>query len=146
MSNQTTINRAQVSHASVTVNVDGEDFYGVSNIDYDSELATNPVHGTGHNQVGVTFGELKHNGSLEVLKETGARILAKLGTGYMKRLITITVVYRETAMSALHTDVLSAYIKKHSTKSQTGSDPVKDTFELHVNDIIRDGIRAVETE
>jgi hypothetical protein len=146
VSSQPVINGQQYGHASVSVDIDGEVFFGVSSINYGSELETNPVHGTGHQQVGTVFGTLKHSGDMEMPKLHGARLRSKLGPGYMKKLCTITVTYREVAMSELHTDVISAYVKNDSTSSSAGGDPVKDKFELHPTNILRDGLSPVETE
>lgn len=143
MSNQPTINGVHHTHCSVTVNVDGRDYYGVTALNYGSERETNAVHGTGPNQVGVALGPLKHTGDFEMLKKDGTRLRRALGNGYMERLLTITATFRETAMSELHTTVLSAFIKKDETKSSQGADPIKESFELHVNQIVRDGVIAV---
>lgn len=146
MSRQTTINRQLFSHASVTVNVNGRDWFGVANLNFASERETAPAHGTGPNQVGVVFGPVKHSGDFEMYTEDAANFRDSLGDGYSEVPLTITASWRETAISRLHTAKISAFIKKDETKSQQGSEPAKNTFELHVNDIVRDGKRLVASE
>lgn len=146
MSSQPVINGKLFAHASITVNVDGEDFFGVSSINYDSELEMTGVMGTGKQQVGVAVGGLKNSGDFEMPKSHAQRLRARLGPGYMEKLLSITVTFRETALSDLITDKVSAYIKKDGTSSSAGSDPVKDKFELHVNSILRNGLSPVAEE
>lgn len=146
MSNQATINGKVFAHASITVAVGASKYFGVTSIDYESELETNPVHGTGANQVGAATGALKHTGNLEMLLQHAAKLRRALGQGYMEVPLVITVTYRETAISELHTDLLDCFIKKDGTSSQQGADPVKVKYELHVNQITRDGLVAVASE
>lgn len=146
MSRGPVINGAHFSHASVTINVNGRDYFGVSAINYGSERETSPVHGTGPEQVGVVFGVVKHSSDMELYKKDAARLRRALGNGYSETLLTITVTYRETAISELHTDVISCYLKKEDLKSQQGSDPTKETFEFHTNSITRDGLSIAASE
>lgn len=146
MSNQPTINRQEFTHVSLTVDVNGRKYFGVTDLSFGSERETNAVHGTGPNQIGVALGPLKHTGSMEMVKTHATRLRQAIGDGYMSKPIVITATWRETAMSELHTAVIDAFIKKDDTKSSQGADPVKETFELHVNQITRDGIKAVEEE
>jgi uncharacterized protein with beta-barrel porin domain len=146
MSAQPTINRQEFTHVSLTVNVDGKDYFGVTDLSYGTERDTNPVHGTGANQVGVALGPVKHSASIEMVKTHANRLRRALGNGYMSKILTITGTWRETSMSELSTVVISAYVKKDDTKSTQGADPTKETLELHVNQIERDGIKAVEEE
>mgnify|MGYP000844666252 CR=1 FL=1 len=146
MSAQPVVNGKVFSHASITVNVDGDDFFGVSSINYGSELDTSPVHGTGKQQVGVVQGQLKHTGDFEMPTLHGQRLRDKLGPGFMERLITVVVTYRETSISELLTDTVSAYVKKIDKGSQSGADPVKDKFELHVNSVLYNGLSPVAEE
>ena len=74
------------------------------------------------------------------------RLRDKLGPGFMERLITVVVTYRETSISELLTDTVSAYIKKIDKGSQSGADPVKDKFELHVNSVLYNGLSPVAEE
>jgi hypothetical protein len=146
MSAQPTINGVKFTHCSLTVNVNGREYFGVNDLNYDSERETNGVFGTGPNQIGVALGPLKHSGSMEMVADYANRLRAAIGQGYMGVEITITATFRETAISTLHTVVLSAFIKKDSTKSSQGADPVKTTFDLHVNQVTRDGFVAVPEE
>lgn len=146
MSRQPVVNGAHFSHASVTSNINGRDYFGCSALNYGSERETSPVHGTGPEQVGVVFGVVKHSCDGEFYKKDAARIRRALGNGYSEVPITITVTYRETAISELHTDVISCYLKKEDLKSQQGSDPTKETLEFHVNSITRDGLSIAASE
>lgn len=146
MSAQPTINGQHYTHVSVTCNIEGRDYYGVSDLSYGTERDTVAVFGTGPNQVGVALGPVKHSGSMEMVKLYADRLRAAIGDGYMSKPLTITVTFRESQMSVLSTTVLNVYIKKDDTKSTQGSDPTKETIEFHVNDITRNGLRAAEQE
>ncbi len=146
MSAQPTINRQEFTHVSLTVNVGGQNFFGVTDLSFGSERETGPVHGTGPNQIGVALGPLKHSGSMEMVKTYANRLRRALGTGYMSKPLTITATWRESAMAEISTVVITAFIKKDDTKSTQGADPTKETLELHVSQIVRDGVLAVEEE
>lgn len=146
MSAQPTINRQEYTHVSLTVNVNGQNYFGVTDLSFGSERDTNAVFGTGPNQVGVALGPVKHSASLEMVKTYAARLRRGIGDGYMSKPINITATWRENSMSEIHTAEISAFIKKDDTKSSQGADPTKETFELHVNQIVRDGLKVVEEE
>lgn len=146
MSAQPTINGRQYTHVSLTVNINGRDYFGVSDVSYGTEREMAGVFGTGPNQVGVAAGPVKHTGSLEMYKLFAVRLRNALGNGYMEVPMIITASWRETSISELHTDVVDGFIKKDDTKSTQGADPTKETFEMHVNQITRDGLLAVMEE
>lgn len=146
MSRQPTINGAMHSHASCTVNANGTNYFGVSALNFGSERETSPAFGTGPNQVGTVFGAVKHTGDFEMYTEPAQLFRDSLGDGYSEVPLTITATWRETAIARLHKVEIYGYIKKDETKSQQGSEPGKDMFELHVTDIIRDGKRLVASE
>lgn len=146
MSRKPAINGALHSHASVTVNCNGRDYYGCKSINYGSERAISPVHGTGPEQCGVVFGPVTHNGDIELYKSYAARLRKALGNGYSEVPLTITVTWRETAISELHTDVISAYYKKEDLKSTQGNEATTEAIEFHVNSIKRDGLSIVASE
>lgn len=143
MSRQPTINGALHSHASCTVNANGTDYFGVSALNFGSERETSGAYGTGPNQVGTVFGPVKHQGDFEMYTEAAQNFRDAMGDGYSEVPLVITATWRERAITRLHTVVIHGFIKKDETKSQQGSDPAKDMFELHVTDIFRDGKRLV---
>lgn len=146
MSSGPAINGQLFAHASITANVDGENFFGITSINYGSEREAAAAFGTSPQQVGTVLGNVSHTGDFEMFKREAQRLRAKLGSGYLGKLFTFTVTYRETAISELITDEVTCCIKKDDTSSSTGGDPVKDKFELHVSNVIRNGIKAVEEE
>ena len=141
-----TVNGAELSHGSITVNVNGRNYFGVKTLNYGSSREINPVHGTSPEQIGVVFGPVTHTGDMELYKRHAARLRRALGNGYSETLLTITLNGRETAIAELHTDVISAYLKKEDLKSQQGSDASTETLEFHVNLIKRDGLSIAATE
>lgn len=146
MSSQPAINSQLYAHASITANVDGDNFFGISSINYGSEREAAGAWGTSPQQVGTVLGNVTHTGDFEMHKREAQRLRAKLGNGYLGKVFTFTVTYRETSISELVTDVVTCCIKKDDTSSSTGGDPVKDKFELHVSQIRRNGVLCVEEE
>jgi hypothetical protein len=146
VSSQPAINGRVFGHASITANIDGETYVGIASINYGSEREIAGAFGTSPQQVGTVLGNVTHTGDFEVYKKEGQRLRARLGNGYLGKVFSFTVTYRETSESELITDEVTACIKKDDTSSSTGGDPVKDKFELHVSRVVRNGVLCVEEE
>jgi len=131
------VNKQEYEHSAARLIFDGEEYIGVTSIEYNSELKGTKIFGTRPQAIGRTRGKHEAGWSFEMTKREADAFLEKLGDGYGEKIFGVVANYGNG--EDLTTDeVISARIEKVSDSS-TGEDALMTKFECSCMDIKKNG-------
>lgn len=146
MAEYPTINGFGHEHNRAKISIDGEEFLGITSVTYETGLEPGELRGTHPQLLSTTLGQHKATGGFEMWKKDGRRLLALLGPGFGAKRFDIVCSFPGDPSDPvdLITDIIkSARIIKVNQESQEGTDPLKMKFDLHVADVLLDGLSIV---
>lgn len=136
------INGVHFDYSSIRVSFDGRDpEIHVLEISYKDALEPGEVRGTSARVTGRTRGQYKPEASLTLTKAAWSELLENLGQGYMEKSFEILVNYAEVGLPVIPDVITGCRIKNvDESHSDGNSDALKVKLDLHVIQIIRDGV------
>jgi hypothetical protein len=138
------INGNRYDYSSVDIRIAGKSFRGVKSISYKDSLEPGEVFGTHAQALGVTRGQYKAEGSVEVYKEELDDILTALSAlppgGYLESRFNVEVHYAEAPAAPTVTDkLIGCRVKAVDENHQSGTDPLSVKLDLYVQHVERHG-------
>jgi len=131
------VNRQEYEHSAARLIFDGEEYIGVTSIDYSSELKKTKVFGTRPQALGITRGKHEASWSFEMTKREGDAFLAKIGDGYGEKIFSVVCNYGN-GEDITTDEILSAWIEKASDSS-TGEGVLMTKFDCGCLDVKKNG-------
>jgi hypothetical protein len=126
------INGHVYDHSSVEINIMGTIFTGVKEISYSDELEPGEARGTRPNALGFTVGEHKAEGSMTVYLADWRGMLQRMGNGWGKTPINITVNYTDEFGDTITDRLRQVRISKREKSSSAGADPIEVKLDLKI--------------
>jgi hypothetical protein len=138
------INGQFYEFARLVISIDGEEYVGITAINYGSELMPGEARGVGPQRLGRTLGEHKAEADMEMLEPSWQALLAKLGKGFGAKIFEISVSYSASGDLPVVTDVLKGVrITKPGAALAQGPDPAKRKIALDINDVDYSGLGSI---
>lgn len=135
------INGLEYSYSSIVLNVDGQQYLGVTSINYNDKLSPAYSRGTSPVPLGGTAGEWEGGGDIEFNKTDAQALIDALGDGWGRRTIQITIQYADDGMDVITDDLPAVRLISADSSNSAGSDPSKTKFGLWLlKPIKRNGI------
>lgn len=139
------INGVAYSFSSVTIKVNGTEYYGATSFNYDDGLEPGVVESHGMTTPAAhTAGKWSGNASIEFNRKDGLALINALGNGFGRRVFQITATYADDNQPTTIDDLPAVRIKKVTNSNQAGTDPSKMNFELQVMAPIKRNGKAIE--
>lgn len=138
------VNGHRFSFASAEIRYNGARLMGITSIDYKNTLEAGEARGNHAIRYGTTQGELKSDGSMEMLKEEADEFIRQLGDGYLEKRFQIVVSYAEEGQQTKVDTLVNVRLGEDAQSHSQGTDALKVKFTLNMDYVLRNGKSPVK--
>ncbi len=116
------INGNRYSFSSIEMDLLGLTFKGFTAISYTQALEPGEIRGNSPQLLGLTMGELKVSGNIDLFEEEDALLIQTMGDGFLTQTFPITVTFADIQADTRSDVIVGARFKGGARSFQKGTD------------------------
>ena len=135
------VNGVRRDFSSITLNFAGRQFVGFTAINYEDSLEPGEVFGASAQMIGLTRGQRKIEASVTMFHAEWEDLRTNvLGPGFMEREFELVAIYGDDGGPVVRDSLFNCRVKRVRKNSQSGTDALSVEIELHVLDMLHNGV------